>query len=58
MWMRGPLTRGSEAFEDLGAATRYATDQLPDMQSRFGATAVKIVDGLGIPLFLRSPSRT
>jgi hypothetical protein len=58
MWMKGPLTMGSEAFDDLDAATRHATDQLPDMQSRFGATAVKIVDTLGTPHFLRSLSRT
>ncbi|HYG48001.1 MAG TPA: hypothetical protein VD846_08665 [Allosphingosinicella sp.] len=58
MWMRGPLTMGSEAFDDLGTATQYATGQLPEMQSRFGATAVKIVDGLGTPHFLRSLSRT
>jgi hypothetical protein len=58
MWMRGPLAMGSESFDDLGAATRYAGDQLPEMQSRFGATAVKVVDGLGMPHFLRSLSRT
>jgi hypothetical protein len=49
---------GAEAFEDLEAATKYAGDQLPEMQSRFGATAVKIVDALGTPHFLRSLSRT
>ena len=58
MWMRGPLAMGSEAFDDLGAATKYAADQLPEMQSRYGATAVKIVDALGKPHFLRSLSRT
>jgi hypothetical protein len=58
MWMRGPLAMGSEAFEDLEAAQRYATDQLPEMQTRFGATAVKVVDNLGMPHFLRSLSRT
>jgi hypothetical protein len=58
MWMRGPLTMGSESFDDLEAATLYAGDQLPEMQSRFGATAVKIVDGLGTPHFLRSLSRS
>jgi hypothetical protein len=58
MWMRGPLTMGSEGFDDLGAASRYAADRLPEMQSRFGATAVKIVDAVGTPHFLRSLSRT
>ncbi|HEX9948391.1 MAG TPA: hypothetical protein VGA98_12680 [Allosphingosinicella sp.] len=58
MWMRGPLSMGSEAFDDLDDATRHAADQLPEMQSRFGATAVKIVDALGTPHFLRSLSRT
>ena len=58
MWMRGPLAMGSESFDDLGVATRYATDHLPEMQTRFGATAVKVVDGLGMPHFLRSLSRT
>ena len=58
MWMRGPLTMGAEAFEDLPAATTYATDRMSDMQSRFGATAVKVVDGAGTPHFLRSLSRT
>ncbi|HEX8573760.1 MAG TPA: hypothetical protein VF759_13530 [Allosphingosinicella sp.] len=55
--MRGPLTMGSEAFDDLAVATGYATDQLGEMQSRFGATAVKIVDDSGTPHFLRSLSR-
>lgn len=58
MWMRGPLAMGSESFDDLRSATAYAADQLPEMQSRFGATAVKIVDALGTPHFLRSLSRT
>ncbi len=58
MWMRGPLTMGTEAFDDLAAATTYATDQLADMQSRFQATAVKVVDEAGTPHFLRSLSRT
>lgn len=58
MWMRGPLAMGSEPFDDLGAATKYAGDQLPEMQARFGATAVKIVDAAGTPHFLRSLSRT
>ena len=58
MWMRGPLTMGSQAFESLPAATAYATDHLADMQSRFCATAVKFVDDAGTPHFLRSLSRT
>lgn len=58
MWMGGPLAMGSEAFDDLATATRYAGDQLPEMQSRFGATAVKIVDAGDTPHFLRSLSRT
>jgi hypothetical protein len=57
MWMRGPLTMGSEAFEELDGATRYALDNIQDMQSRFGATAVKVIDDLGVPHFLRSLSR-
>ena len=58
LWMRGPLTMGTEAFSDLSAATAYATDHLEDMQSRFHATAVKVVDEAGTPHFLRSLSRT
>lgn len=58
MWMRGPLTMGTEAFEDLPSATSYASDHLADMQSRFCATAVKVVDEAGTPHFLRSLSRT
>ena len=57
MWMRGPLTMGSEAFDDLVEATGYATDHIEEMQSRFGATAVKVVDDVGTPHFLRSLSR-
>ena len=58
LWMRGPLTMGTEAFDDLPAATAYAKDRLEDMQSRFHATAVKVVDEAGTPHFLRSLSRT
>jgi hypothetical protein len=58
MWMRGALSIGDEAFEDLAAATEYAGQQLPAMQRSFGATAVKVVDALGTPHFLRSLSRT
>jgi hypothetical protein len=35
---------GAEAFEDLGAATTCAAGRMADMQSRFQATAVKVVD--------------
>ena len=57
MWMRGPLAMGSEAFGDLEAATRHANDMMEQMQTRFGATAVKIVDEKGVPHFLKSISR-
>lgn len=57
MWMRGPLTMGSEAFDDLEAATRHADEMMAQMQGRFGATAVKIVDEKGVPHFLKSISR-
>ena len=57
MWMRGPLSMGTEEFADLKTATEYATEQLPQMQSRFGATAVKVVDDAGNPHFLKSISR-
>ena len=57
MWMRGPLTMGSEAFDELDAATRHAEEMMPQMQSRFGATAVKIVDAAGTPHYLKSISR-
>jgi hypothetical protein len=49
---------GAEAFDDLAAATSYASDHMSDMQSRFQATAVKVVDEAGTPHFLRSLSRT
>jgi hypothetical protein len=49
---------GTEAFEDIPSATSYASDHLADMQSRFCATAVKVVDEAGTPHFLRSLSRT
>ena len=57
MWMRGPLSMGIEEFDDLETATKQANEQLPQMQSRFGATAVKIVDEKGVPHFLKSISR-
>ena len=57
MWMRGPLAMGSEEFADLDSATAHANDQMSQMQSRFGATAVKIVDEKGVPHYLKSISR-
>jgi hypothetical protein len=57
MWMRGPLSMGVKDFDDLDAAMEHAKDELPQMQSRFGATAVKIVDEVGNPHFLKSLSR-
>lgn len=57
LWMKGPLTVGGEAFEDLDGATRYALEHIQEMQSRFGATAVKVIDDVGAPHFLRSLSR-
>lgn len=58
MWMRGPLSMGTEEFDDLESATDHAKNQLEQMQSRFGATAVKVVDETGSPHFLKSISRT
>jgi hypothetical protein len=58
MWMRGPLSMGSQEFDDLEAATEHAKEQLPQMQSRFGATAVKVVDETGNPHFLKAISRS
>ena len=49
---------GSKNFDDLDAATEHAKEELPQMQSRFGATAVKIVDESGNPHFLKAISRT
>jgi hypothetical protein len=57
MWMRGPMTMGSEAFDDLDSATAHANEMMAQMQTRFGATAVKIVDQKGVPHFLKSLSR-
>jgi hypothetical protein len=48
---------GTEEFPDLESATEHAKDQLPQMQSRFGATAVKVIDEAGTPHFLKSISR-
>ena len=58
MWMRGPLSMGVEEFEDLKAASAHAEAMMAQMQSRFGATAVKIVDEKGTPHFLKSISRS
>jgi hypothetical protein len=58
MWMRGPLSMGSKEFDDLDSATAHAKEELPQMQSRFGATAVKVVDQDGNPHFLKAISRT
>jgi|GEM_PF-1918608 len=57
VWLRGPLTMGTENFDDLARATAHAEDQMPQMQRRFGATAVKIVDEIGTPHFLKAISR-
>ncbi len=57
MWMRGPLAMGSEEFDDLEAAASHANEMMEQMQTRFGATAVKIVDETGVPHFLKSISR-
>ena len=58
MWMRGPLSMGTEDFADLRAATDHAKDELSRMQTSFGATAVKVVDEAGKPHFLKAISRT
>ncbi|HEY5723140.1 MAG TPA: hypothetical protein VIT45_12535 [Allosphingosinicella sp.] len=57
MWMRGPLAMGSEEYDDLESATAHARDRMEQMQTRFGATAVKVVDEKGVPHFLKSISR-
>ena len=57
IWMRGPQAMGTKRFAELAAATGYAVDNLRDVQSNFGATAVKIVDDEGCPHFLKSISR-
>ena len=49
---------GSHGFNDLATATAHADDQVPELQSRFGATTVKIVDARGMPHYLKSISRT
>lgn len=57
IWMRGAQAMGSKHFDDLSVATGYALDNLRDVQSQFGATAVKIVDEKGAPQFLKAISR-
>ena len=56
VWMRGPQTMGAKRFEELAPATDYAVDNLRDVRTNFGATAVKIVDDDGQPHFLKSIS--
>ena len=57
VWLKGPLVIGSKSFEELAVATDHAEDQLDQMQSRFGSTAVKVVDDDGSPHYLKSLSR-
>ena len=57
MWLKGPFVIGSERFDDLAVATAHAGEQIEQMQGRFGATAVKVVDETGTPHFLKSLSR-
>jgi hypothetical protein len=57
IWMRGSISIGTEEFDDLEAAAAHGNDQLTQMQSRFGATAVKVIDEAGNPHFLKSISR-
>lgn len=57
VWMRAGNVVASECFEELTEATRYANESLADVQVRFGATAVKVVDFDGRPLFLKAISR-
>jgi hypothetical protein len=58
VWMKGPLVLGNMAFEALTEAVRHAEDQLVEMQTNFGITAVKIVDEKGIPVYLKATSRS
>lgn len=57
IWMRGPLAMGSKTFDALAEATTYAEENLPQVQEKFGATAVKIVDDGGTPHYLKAISR-
>ena len=58
IWMRGAQAMGSKHFDDLERATGYALDNLRDVQTQFGATAVKVIDEKGVPQFLKAISRT
>ena len=57
IWMRGPTAVASKTFDDLPEATAYAEDNLPDIRTRFGANAVRIVDERGTPHYLKSVGR-
>ena len=57
IWMRGAQPMGSKHFDDLAVATGYALDNLRDVQTQFGATAVKVIDERGHPQFLKAISR-
>ena len=57
IWMRGPQALGTKSFDELAPATAHALDNLRDIHTNFGATAVKIVDDDGSPHFLKSLSR-
>ena len=57
IWMRGPQPMGSKRFDNLGLATGYAVDNLGQVQTQFGATAVKVIDDAGAPHFLKAISR-
>ncbi|MDB5692352.1 MAG: hypothetical protein JWO81_1415 [Alphaproteobacteria bacterium] len=57
IWMRGPQAMGTKRFEDLALATGYAVDNLGQVRSHFGATAVKVIDDAGAPHFLKAISR-
>ena len=57
VWMRGPMAMGTEPFDELDPAVAHAQEMIEQMQSRFGATSVKIVDEEGTAHFLRSISR-
>ena len=54
VWLRGSFTLGTEEFELLDSAIGRAREGLPDMNARFQATAVKVVDEKGSPHFLES----
>ena len=58
VWMKGPLVLGNMPFDACDEAVRHAEEQLPEMQTNFGITAVKIVDERGKPVFLKATSRS